>query len=253
MHVALSDRIGVDLSRPARLEGGIVWATAHGVQYTDIQLDTEESAFTQFDDARTTRVRAAPEPDGMHLGFHTLSAESVTDYSRLRSEWAVLHVGYLFTSVVKPRMQAGLDRLQRIANYAGKRGVHILLENLNKEPTLAEVHYHAHIVEESLFYYERVGTQTFWPSFTANHAHLGPQEVAGFVYALPWESVTQVRLADCFRNGHNQYLPPNQEKLDFPNTFHGTEATGIISHYMNAFGPPANMPAARDTLATMAE
>lgn len=50
----------------------------------------------------------------------------------------------------------------------------ILLENLNKEPVEAEVHYLAHTNEEWRFYFERIQAPGFKPSFTVNHAHLVP-------------------------------------------------------------------------------
>ena len=270
MNTALRDRIGVDLGRSMRLEDGIEWAAAHGVRYIDIQLDTGENAFTRFDDARAAGVRAACEKGGVHLGLHTLSAVNVAEYSpllseavddylrayidmapRLGAEWVVVHAGYHFTSDVTQRMQAGLDRLRRMADYAEKRGARILLENLNKEPELAEVHYLAHTVEEFRFYYEQIGSPSFGLSFTANHAHLVPEGVAEFVDALPWARVTQVRLADCFRNGHEQHLLPGQGDFDFADMFRRIEAAGFKGHYMNAFGTPADMLTARETLAAM--
>ena len=53
-------------------------------------------------------------------------------------------------------------------------------------------------------------------SFTANHAHLVPEGVAGFLDAMPLPRVREVRLADCFRNGHEQHLNPGQGDFDFP-------------------------------------
>ena len=71
------------------------------------------------------------------------------------------------------RMTAGLERLKRVVDYAEKKNALILLENLNKEPTNAEVHYLAHTIEEWRFYFERIQTPAFKLSFTVNHAHLG--------------------------------------------------------------------------------
>lgn len=267
----LKDRIGIDLGRAMRLEDGIAWAANHGVKYIDIQLDTGANAFTNFDATRAAAIRSSCERAGIHLGLHTLSAVNVAEYSpllseavdaylrayidiapRLGAEWVVVHAGYHFTSDVKQRMQAGLDRLRRMADHAEKAGARILLENLNKEPELAEVHYLAHTVDEWRAYYEQIQSPAFGLSFTANHAHLVPEGVAGFVDAIPMQRVTQVRLADCFRNGHEQHLLPGQGDFDFPDMFRRIEAKGFSGHYMNAFGTPADMLAARDTLAAMA-
>jgi len=97
----------------------------------------------------------------------TLSAVNVAEYSPLLSEATdaylradidiapklgagsiVVHAGYHFTADVRMRMEAGLERLKRMAAYAETKGTLLLLENLNKEPADAEVHYLAHTVEE---------------------------------------------------------------------------------------------------------
>ena len=271
MTKSIRDRMGVDLGRSMRLEDGMAWAAVNDVRYIDIQLDTGDNAFTRFDTARATRIRTACERDGIHLGLHTLSAVNVAEYSpllseavdaylrayidiapRLGAEWVVVHAGYHFTSDIEQRKQAGLARLRRMADHAERMGARILLENLNKEPELAEVHYLAHTVAEWRYYYEQVQSPALGLSFTANHAHLVPEGVAGFVDAIPWERVTQVRLADCFRNGHEQHLLPGQGDFDFPNMFSRIEATGFAGHYMNAFGKPADMLAARHGLVAAA-
>ncbi len=263
----LRDRIGVDIGRKLRLEDGIEWAARHGVRFIDIQLDTGANAFTTFDDARAAAVRAACARHGIHLGLHTLSAVNVAEYSPLLSEATdaylrayidlapklgaggiVVHAGYHFTADARMRMEAGLERLKRMAAYAETKGAVLLLENLNKEPAEAEVHYLAHTVEEWRYYYERIDSPAFALSFTANHAHLVPEGVEGFVAAIPWARVQEVRLADCFRNGHEQHLRPGEGDFDFSEMFRRIEATGYRGRYMNAFGALEDMLAARDYL-----
>jgi len=260
----LYDRIGVDLGRRVKLEDAIAWAAARGVRYIDIQLDVGENAFTNFDAVRAAGVREACARAGVHLGLHTNSAVNVAEYApllseatdaylrayvdiapRLGAEWIVVHAGYHFTSDRDQRMQTGLERLRRLAEHAEKHGARILLENLNKEPDLAEVRYLAHTVEEWRFYYERIQSPAFGLSFTANHAHLVLEGVPGFVDAIPWHRVTQVRLADCFRNGHEEHLLPGQGDFDFGDMFRRIEAKGFAGHYMNAFGTAEDMQQAR--------
>ena len=266
MAEALRDRIGVDIGRRMRLEDGLAWAARNTVRYVDIQLDTGANAFTTFDDARAHAVREICERNGIHLGLHTLSAINVAEYSplvsdavdaymrayidispRLGAESIVVHAGYHFTDDTTLRMEAGLERLQRMVAYAEQKGVRLLLENLNKEPADAEVHYLAHTVEEWRHYYEAIDSPAFGLSFTANHAHLLPEGVEGFVEAIPWERVAEVRLADCFRNGHEQHLRPGEGDFDFGDVFRRVEATGFKGHYMSAFGSVDDMQSARDT------
>ena len=267
----LKDRIGVDIGRRAKLEDGIAWAVKHGVRYIDIQLDTAQNALTTFDERRAAQVKALIEKHDLHLGLHTLSAVNVAEYSpyiaeatdeylrayvdmynRLGAQWIVVHAGYFFTSDKKMRMEAGLERLKRIAAYAEKKKARILLENLNKEPEDAEVHYLASTVEEWRYYWERIDSPAFALSFTANHAHLVPEGIPGFVDALDMDMVYEVRLADCFRNGHEVHLKPGAGDLDFGDMFRRVEGKGFRGHYMNAFGSLDDMLAGRDALVRLA-
>lgn len=262
----LHDRIGIDLGRRIRLEEGITWAAQHGVHYIDIQLDTAANAVTTFDDRRAAAIRSACEKHGIHLGLHTLSAVNVAEYSpyvgeavdaylksyvdiypKLGAEWMVVHAGYHFTSDKPLRMQAGRERLQRIADYAEKKKARILLENLNKEPADAEVHYLAHTVEEWRYYWD-LESPALQLSFTANHAHLVPEGIAGFVDALDFGRVGEVRLADCWRNGHEEHLKPGAGDVDFGDMFRRIEDRGFTGHYTSAFGTLDDMLAARDHL-----
>ncbi len=269
--MTLTDRIGIDVGRKLRLEDAVEWAARNAVRFIDIQLDAGENTFTRFDDARCRAVRSACERHGVHLGLHTLSAVNVAEYSpilseavddylrvyidiapRLGAEWIVVHAGYHFTADVRMRMEAGRERLKRMVAHAEGRRALLLLENLNPEPPAAEVHYLAHTVEEWRFYYEAIESPSFALSFTANHAHLMPDGVEGFVGAIPLERVVEVRLADCRRLGHEEHLVPGQGDLDFGDLFRRLESKGFDGHYMNAFGTLDDMLASRAPLVAKA-
>ena len=269
--MGLRERSGIDVGRKLKLEDAIDWAAAHEVLWIDIQLDTGPNALGTFDDARAAAIRRACARDGVHLGLHTASAVNVAEYAphvaeaveryleayvetapRLGAEWIVVHAGYHFTTDKAMRMQAGLERLQRIAVHAERQGALILLENLNKEPDTAEVHYLAHSVEEWRYYFERIGSPAFKLSFTANHAHLVPEGVAGFVDAIDMHRVAEVRLADCWRGGVEAHLKPGAGDLDFADMFTRIEAKGFTGHYMNAFGSLDDMLTGRDELVRLA-
>jgi sugar phosphate isomerase/epimerase len=270
--MTLLDRIGIDFGRRMRIEEAIEWAARHQVRFIDMQLDTGDNRVDAIDDARAAAIRAQAERAGVTLGLHTLSAVNVAEYSpflsdavdaymrayidvapKLGAAWIVVHAGYHFTADVKPRREAGLERLKRMVEHAEKRGALLLLENLNKEPADAEVHYLAHTIEEWRYYYEAIHSPAFALSFTANHAHLMPDGVEGFVDAIPLERVAEVRLADCFRNGHEQHLLPGQGNFDFGAMFALLERRGFKGHYMNAFGTVEDMNKARHDMAAMAE
>ncbi len=269
--MTLKDRIGIDLGRRIKLEDGIEWAAKHGVRYIDIQLDTAANAVTAFDDKRAAGVRAACKKRGVVLGLHTLSAVNVAEYSpyvsdavdaylksyidiypKLGAQWIVVHAGYHFSSDVKLRMEAGCERLKRVADYAEKKGAMLYLENLNSEPADAEVHYLAHTVEEWKYYFDRIKSPSLRMSFTANHAHLVPDGVDGFIDAIDFSRVGEVRLADCVRLGKEQHLKPGTGDMDFGNLFKRIEAKGYTGHYMSAFGSLDDMLSARDHLVQQA-
>lgn len=260
----LLDRIGVDVGRKLRLEDAIEWAARNRVRHIDIQLDTGPNAVTLFDEARCRDIRRSAEANGVAIALHTLSAVNVAEYSpflsdavdryleayievapKLAAEWIVVHAGYHFTADVPMRMEAGRDRLQRMVRHAERHGALLLLENLNREPENAEVHYLAHTVEEWRYYYEAIDSHAFALSFTANHAHLLPPGVQGFVDAIPLGRVKEVRLADCWRNGYEEHLIPGKGDFDFGAMFALLEGKGYRGAYTNAFGTLEDMQAAR--------
>lgn len=262
----LIDRIGIDISRRLKLETAIDWAAKNGLHHIDIQLDTGDNALPRFDTKRCAGVRKMLDKHGIQLGLHSSSAVNVAEYSPIMSDavteylkryvdlvvklgasWTEMHAGYHFTKDKKMRMEAGKERLKRIVAYAEKKKALVLLENLNKEPDDAEVHYLAHTVEEWQYYWD-IQSPSFKLSFTANHAHLVPEGIEGFVKALNFKRVHEVRLADCFRNGYEVHLPPGKGNVDFGRMFKLTEGAGFKGGYTNAFGTLDDMLAARETL-----
>jgi sugar phosphate isomerase/epimerase len=267
----LRDRIGIDIGRKLPLEDAVTWAAGHDVHFVDVQLDTGANALGTIDERRAAALRAACERHGVRLGLHTSSAVNVAEYApyvgdaveqylrayvdaacRLGAQWIVMHAGFHFTADRDERIAAGRERLKRIVGYAEGKGALVLLENLNKEPEAAEVHYLAHTVEEWRLYFDAIQSPAFRLSFTVNHAHLVPDGVAGFVDAIAFDRVEEVRLADCFRNGNEVHLPPGAGNLDFADMFRRVEGAGFSGHYMNAFGSLDDMLQGRDDLVRLA-
>jgi sugar phosphate isomerase/epimerase len=170
----------------------------------------------------------------------------------LGAKWIVVHAGYHFGSDKAARMRTSLERLKRAADYAEEVGTTLLLENLNKEPEDAEVHYLAHTVEEWRYYIDGIAASSLRLSFTVNHAHLVPEGVDGFIDALDFSRVAEVRLADCFRLDKEVHLKPGTGDLDFGHMFRRVEGKGFTRHYTNAFGSLDDMLTARDDLAARA-
>jgi sugar phosphate isomerase/epimerase len=101
---------------------------------------------------------------------------------------------------------------------------------------LVPMYYLAHTIEEWRYYFDAIQSPAFNLSFTVNHAHLVPEGIAGFIEAIDMGRVEEVRLADCFRNGHEVHLKPGAGDIDFADMFRRIEGKGFTGHYTNAFG-----------------
>jgi sugar phosphate isomerase/epimerase len=266
----LRDRIGIDLGQKNKIEDGIAAAIAHGVRYLDLKIDVAPNAIESLTAARVGAIRAACEANDIRIGIHTMSAVNVAEYAphvrdgvdryltghmdackRLGGEWMVVHAGYHFTSDVQLRMQTGLERLERLSDYAEKIGLTLLLENMNWEPDDAEVHYLGHTLEETQFYFDQLKSPRLRWAFTANHAHLVPEGVDGFLAGMDIGRCDEVRLADCFRNGKEVHLKPGEGDFDFPALFRRLDELGFAGHYMNVFGTLDDMLEGREILAKL--
>jgi hydroxypyruvate isomerase len=269
--MTLRDRIGIDLGQRNRIEDGIHAAIDHGVRFLDLKIDVAPNAIESLTYERVANIRRLCDAHEIHVGIHTMSAVNVAEIAphvrdgvdrylmghmdackRLGGEWMVVHAGYHFTSDVKLRMEAGLERLKRLSGYAEKIGLTLLLENMNWEPDDAEVHYLSHTLEETQYYFDRLTSQKLRWAFTANHAHLVPEGVDGFLDSMDINRCDEVRLADCFRNGKEVHLKPGEGDFDFPALFSKLQKMGFTGHYMNAFGTLEDMLQGREMLGKLA-
>ena len=106
-------------------------------------------------------------------------------------------------------------------------GALLLLENLNKEPEQAEVHYLAHTVEEWRYYFDAHPIAGL-PAVV--HGQSRASRAGGRSTGLSRRSIsrgfTRCRLADCFRNGYEVHLRPGEGDLDFADMFRRVEEPG---------------------------
>ena len=251
--MSLKDRIGVDVGK-TRLEDAIQWAIDNEFFFLDFNADAGPNHMDTWTPERTRAVRDLCESNGISIGLHTLSAVNVAEFSPhvsraveeyMRSSvdlsnslvcaWTVVHAGYHFSGDIPKRKKASLDRLKRICKYGADTGQKILLENLNFEPDKAEVHYMAHTVEEIREYFDEIPPEHMGWAFTANHSHLVPEGIDGFLDAFGIDRIGEVRLAD----NHGDYevhLIPGEGTLDFTNMFNRLENAGYKGHYSMAYG-----------------
>jgi sugar phosphate isomerase/epimerase len=269
--MGLRERIGIDFGGKMRLEHALDWAAANEVFYADVCVDNPPNAIEGLDDARIKEVRSAQDRHGIRLGLHTLSAVNIAETSpfvrdavdqylrayvdlaqRLGVGWIVVHAGYHFTSDYERRKQAALERLKRTADYAGKAGVRLLLENMNREPDDAEVRYLGYDMSECRYYFDAIDSPHLGWAYTVNHAHMLPEGIAGFTRAFDLARCGEVRLADN-RGDKEEHLRPGEGTIDFKAMFDAIEDAGYRGHYMLAFGSIEDMKQGRDYLVAVAE
>ena len=268
----LKQRIGIDIGRRVSVEEGIEWAATHDVDIIDVQTDIHPNALESFDDARIEGITQALDKHGIQLGLHTLSGVNIAEFSpfcrdavdnylkayidlavKLGAGWIVVHGGYHFTACRTIRMQASIERLKRISAYAEKKGVLLLLENLNWEPVLAEVNYMPVTPAETMYFFQQVQSPALRWSFTANHAHFLPGVgISNFIDAVDFSLCHEVRLAD--NNGSYEiHQRPGEGTIDFGAMFKKIEGLGYQGHYTNGFTTIEDMLAGRDHLLARAK
>ena len=152
----------------------------------------------------------------------------------------------IFTACRTIRMQAAIERLKRVADYAEQKGVLLLLENLNWEPVLAEVNYMPVTPAETMHFLTEVQSPALRWSFTANHAHFLPGVgISNFIDAVDFSLCHEVRLAD--NNGSYEiHQRPGEGTIDFGAMFKKIEGLGYKGHYTNGFTTLDDMLAGRD-------
>lgn len=266
--MSLKDRIGFDAGK-TRLEDAVQWAIDNEFFFLDFNADAGPNHMDTWSEDRTREIRKMCESNGISVGLHTLSAVNVAEFSphvsrgvdgymrasvdlanQLGCSWTVVHAGYHFSGDVAERKKASLDRLVRICKYGADTGQQILLENLNFEPDRAEIHYLAHTVEEIRTYFDSIPPEQLGWAFTANHSHLVPGGVDGFIDAFGIERIGEVRLADN-TGDYEVHLIPGEGTLDFSNLFTRLENAGYRGHYSMAYGSDEQRIESRDYLCTL--
>lgn len=266
--MTLRDRIGFDAGK-TRLEDAVQWAINNEFFFLDFNADAGPNHMDTWSAERAREIRNMCQSNGISIGLHTLSAVNVAEFSphvsrgvdgymkasvdlanQLGCSWTVVHAGYHFSGDVAERNKASLDRLVRICKYGADTGQRILLENLNFEPDRAEVHYLAHTVEEISVYFDAIPPEQMGWAFTANHSHLVPEGVDGFIDAFGIERIGEVRLADN-TGDYEVHLIPGEGTLDFSNLFTRLENAGYKGHYSMAYGSDEQRIESREFLSTL--
>jgi sugar phosphate isomerase/epimerase len=261
----LKYRFGTGAGGP-NLEDGLAWLAEHDFRFTDFNADHGANALSQWSDERVRKVRDLCAQHDIHLGIHTLSAVNVSDFSpymseavdaylranidlgkRLGVERVLVHAGLHQSSELELRGKASLEHLRRAVEYASSAGVTLLLENLNREPDDAELHYMGHSIEELQTYFDAIQSPNFGWAFSANHTHLMPMDFDGYIDALGISRVGLILTADN-RGTIEEHLVPGAGNFDFARFYQRLDKEGYEGPFMLTFGNRAEKLAGRDYL-----
>ena len=248
------------------LEDGLAWLAENDFHQTDFNADHGANALSQWSNARVRDVRDLCAQHDIHLGIHTLSAVNIADFSpymsaavddylranidlgqRLGVQRVIVHAGLHQSSELDLRRKASLEHLSKAVAYAESAGVTLLLENLNREPDDAELHYMGYSIEELQNYFQAIPSANFGWAFSANHTHLLPMDYSGFIDALGIDRVGLVLTADN-RGTVEEHLVPGAGTFDFAGLYRRLDAEGYEGPFMLTFGNRAEKLAGRDYL-----
>jgi sugar phosphate isomerase/epimerase len=261
----LKYRMGTGPGGPT-IEDGIAWAATTGFHYLDFRADDGGNHLSTWDDERVRNVRKLCDTHDIHLGIHTLSAVNVAEFSPIMSEavdayiqamvdlgarlgvhHVITHAGLNQSSELEQRYKASLEHLQRNADYAAKRGVMLLLENLNHEPDEAEVHYMGHSIEELREIFDAISPEALKWGASVNHMHLMPGDFDSYFDAFGVDRIGLILVADN-RGKYEEHLLPGQGTMDFKRLFQRLEGGGYQGPYILTFGNREQKVAGREYL-----
>jgi len=266
----LSERIGCS-AKGDSLEAALEWAASKGYRYVEFGADQGPNYLQTWSDERVRSIRETCDRHDIRIGLHTLSSVNVAEFSpflseavdqyhlayielaaRLGCEWIVVHSGFHQSAAVEARMEAAIRHLETAAGYAEAHDMLLVLENHNREPVDAEVHYFTHDIEECRYYFDRLQSDHIGWSFNVSHANLTPEGVDGFLDAFGIERIGQVRLADDLGDKEGD-MRPGLGNIDFKALLGRLEGSGYASHYNLSFGSREEELVAREELARSIE
>jgi sugar phosphate isomerase/epimerase len=141
-------------------------------------------------------------------------------------------------------MRVSIEHIARAVERAEAAGVTLFLENMNISPADSEVNYIGCHSSELRPFFEAIRSTNLKWAFSANHAHLAPEDWTGFVDALGTERLGIVMMADC-HGTIEEHLWPGQGNLDFGAVVARLERSGYRGLYFLTFGPKDALLAGR--------
>ena len=229
---------------PMAAENYLEMARDHGFDWVDISGSSPGNFPENFDPARVKALRSRLEEYGLGCGIHTASYVNTAEIFEpirkgvvqhfkdfidlahgLGARYLIIHCGVYFRQF-KPRVEECLFRtLQEATAYAEKKGISLLMENMNRIPqALAgkpwdlsfeqpEISYLGVTAEDLDRVFQKVNSPLLGFSLNVAHANLLEGGVPPFLEALG-HNLGNVQISD--NNGiTDDHLPIGEGTVDF--------------------------------------
>ncbi len=207
-------------------------ARRHHVPWLEFGCQNPVNFPQTFDRARVRRVRRLVDRSGIRCGLHSASfvntaeimptvrraaAEHLKEYIDLTvtlgCEYLVIHCGFHFGVYLSTVRAAMRETLARAVEYAERRRVPLVIENMNRLPGDSEFQYLGVIVEEFADIFRRIRSPYLGLALDVAHCHLLPGGAAPFIRAFP-ERIQAVQLSDN-RGTVDEHLTIGNGTVDF--------------------------------------
>jgi sugar phosphate isomerase/epimerase len=243
-------------------EDDVRWAADNGFHWVAFTTDAGPNGLTEWSDDRAASIRRLCDERGVRLIIHTLSAVNVAEFvphmteavdaylganvdlaAKLRAD-IIVHAGMHFRERIELRTKVSIEHIGRAVKRAESVGVTLFLENMNIAPKDAEVNYIGCHSSELRPYFDAIRSPSLKWAFSANHAHLAPEDWSGFLDGLGTARLGLVMMADC-HGTIEEHLWPGQGNLDFGRLVTRLERSGYGGPYLLTFGPKPALLAGR--------
>ena len=209
-------------------------ARRHGVSWLELACQNPVNFPHTFDRARQKKVRALVDRTGIRCGLHSASfvntaeimptvrkasldhLKEYVDLTRaLGCEYLVIHCGFHF-SVYLDRVRAALyETMARATEYAERRKVPLVIENMNRLPGDSEFQYLGVTVEELQALFGKVRSPYLALALDVAHSEMLPGGTAPFVRALA-DRIRVLQLSDNRGRGSvDEHLALGEGRIDF--------------------------------------
>jgi sugar phosphate isomerase/epimerase len=211
-------------------------AARHGVAWLEFACQHPANFPQTFDRARIARVRRLMERARVRCGLHSASfvnsaeimptvreaavrhLREYVDLTRaLGCEYLVIHAGYHFSVYLDRVKRALYETMAAATEYAERRRVPLVIENMNHMGPRSEFQYLGVALEEFADLFGRIRSPYLGLALDAAHCNLLPGGTARFVKAFG-DRIGEVQLSDN-RGTVDEHLTVGEGTLDFAALF----------------------------------